>query len=113
MPWVKLLAPYNDKTDTTLAKNSIDFQKQIAHYNSTKINITEGQIDLDFSETDQLGTIMDNDEITLKVSAGKALKFTSDQVKILSVANKIVNDTILHEITIHRSKLKQASLSFS
>jgi len=96
-----------------LVKNSFVFQKQISHYNSTKFNIAEGVINLDFSETDELGTVVANDEFTLKVSAEGALKFKSDQVKIISVSRKKVNDSILHEISINRSKRKQALLRFS
>jgi hypothetical protein len=111
--WVKLLAPFNDQTETMLVKNSVIFQKQLAHYRSTKINTSDGKINLDFSETDTLGTIMVNDELTVKVSAEKKLKFTSDQLNIVSVSSKTVNDSILHEITINRSDRKHGSLRFS
>ena len=111
--WVKLLAPYNDQTETMLVKNAIIFQKQLAHYHSTKINTSDGVINLDFGETDTLGTIMVNDELTVKVSAERKLNFASDQLKIVSVSSKKVNDSILHEISINRSNLKRGSLKFS
>jgi hypothetical protein len=111
--WVKILAPYQNITDTMLAKNSIDFQKQIAHYNSTKISISDGRIDLDFSDINQLGTVLANDELTLKVSSDRALTFESDQVQIYSVSNKSIDNAVLYQLHINRSNRKKASVRFS
>lgn len=110
--WIKLLAPYNEKQETLLAKNSLAFQQQLAHYKCTNINSNNDEINLDFSKADGLDTTIKNSEITVKVSSSKELVFSSDQVSIESISSTKGTESILYTILINRSNIKQASIKY-
>jgi hypothetical protein len=111
--WVALLAPYNDKQNTMLAKNSLIFQKQLAHYEATKMEVKEDEIKLDFTDLRNLGTVVSNDELTVKISSNKALNFTSDTIAINSVAVENRGESILYRLDLGLSDQMNASISFS
>ena len=110
--WVKLLAPYKDKQETILAKNSLVFQKQLSHYVCTKIEIEGHSIIVDFSATDKLGNIVSNDEFMFKVSSIEKLKFSSNMVKIVSESSINIKNSILYTLTLRRNKLAQVLINF-
>lgn len=111
--WINILAPYNKKKETLLAKNSIGFQQQLTHYKCTSIQTNNEEINLDFSKTDKLGTINKNTELTIKVNSTKELAFSSDQVKIKSVSSIRQAKSILYTLRIDRKNINQAMISFS
>jgi hypothetical protein len=110
--WIKLLAPYNEKQETILAKNSLEFQQQLAHYKCTEIDSNTEEINLDFSKTDELGTTVKNSEIIVKVSSIKELVFSSDQVKVESISKIKGSESILYTLWIDRSNLQKAKIKF-
>ena len=110
--WIKLLAPYNEKQETLLAKNSLAFQQQLAHYKCTDINSSSKEINLDFSKTDALSTTIKHNEITVKVNSPKELVFSTDHVSIESVSSIKRSESILYTLTINRSNIKQATIKF-
>ena len=109
--WVKLLAPYNDKPETMLARNSVFFQQQLAHHMSTKIDMNEGVINLNFTDTNQLGTIISNNELTVKVSSDRELTFSSDSINIVSVSSKKINNSILYTLNLGIKDKESALIS--
>jgi hypothetical protein len=80
--WVKLLRPYNDRLETMLAKDSEQFQVQLAHYGCTELNLVENSIGIDFSKTDLLPAAFPRDEFFIKIKSTLSLKFASDDVRI-------------------------------
>ena len=109
--WVKVLAPYNENPDTMLAKNSVFFQKQLVHHVASKIELKDNEINLDFSETNNLGTIMVNDELTVKVISNNELNFFSDDLKIVSVNSKKDDNSNLYTLDLRRGNLNKASIT--
>ncbi len=106
--WVKLLAPYNEKPETMLAKNSVEFQQQLVHNKLAKLNVAENAINLNFSETNSIGTIVPNEELTVNVSSDKELVFTSDNIKIVSFSSQKINDSILNKLNLKITNSKGA-----
>ncbi len=111
--WVNLLAPYKDRLETMLAKNSVVFQKQLVHYAYTKSKVEGQSIKLDFSETNKLDTTMSNNELIVKISSYKELAFFSDTINIISVSSKIENKAILYTLNLKKKDDKAALISFS
>jgi hypothetical protein len=110
--WVKLLAPYNDKADTMLAKNSVLFQQQLVHYKCSKTEIRDDVIKLDFAESNQLDTITSNEELSIKVTSNKKLDFSSDSITIVSVSSKKNSNSILYTLNLKKNDDKVATISF-
>jgi hypothetical protein len=110
--WVKLLAPHKDKQETMLAKDSLFFQKQLAHHICTQLEMKGRTINLDFSETNKLGTKIENNELTVKVSSNEELSFTSDSINIVSVSSKKINNSILYSLNLERIVSKDVLISF-
>ena len=102
--WVKLLTPYKNKQNTLLAKNSDEFQHQLAHNVCTKIVFQENLIELDFSETDKLPGNIGKNELTLKISCPNELQFTSENIKVISTTFKRNDNSILHTLCLGRKK---------
>ena len=111
--WVKLLAPYNDRQETILAKNSLFFQQQLAHHKCTKINVNHGAININFSETDKLGTTISNNELTVKVSSERELVFSSDRINIVSVSSKKIDNLSLYNLNLEITDSKGVFVSFT
>jgi hypothetical protein len=111
--WAALLAPYNDKQNTMLAKNSLIFQKQLAHYEATKMEVMEDEIKLDFTDLRNLGTVVTNDELTVKISSNKALNFTSDTIAINSVTADKKDESILYRLELKLRDQMNATISFA
>lgn len=109
--WVELLAPYNQKQETMLAKNSVEFQQQLAHNKLTKAKVAGNAIKLDFSDANNVGTIAPNKELTVKVSCENELVFTSDNIKIVSASSQKTNDLILHKLRLKITDSKGAIIS--
>lgn len=82
MEWVKLLKPYNERTETMLAKNSVQFQAQLAHYSCTQLLLDGNHIMIDFSKTDMLPGKFQKDEIYIKINSTVSLKFASGDIRI-------------------------------
>ncbi len=110
--WVKLLAPYNQKQETMLSKNSVEFQQQLAHNKLTKVKVADNLINLNFSDTKNVGTIAPNEELTIKVSCECELVFTSDNIKIISASSQKINDSILHKLNLKMTGNKGAQITF-
>jgi len=111
--WVALLAPYNGKQNTMLAKNSLIFQKQLAHYEATKMEVKEDEIKLDFTDLRNLGTVVTNDELTVKISSNKALNFTSDTIAINSVTVENRDESLLYRLDLKLRDQMNATISFA
>jgi len=110
--WVKLLAPYNDKPETMLAKNSVIFQQQLVHYKCSKTEIQDGIIKLDFTESNKLDTITSNEELSIKITSNRKLDFSSDSINIVSVSSKKKDASILYVLDLKKKDDKAAMISF-
>jgi len=111
--WVKLLAPYNDKQETMLAKNSLLFQQQLMHHVSTKLELNNSELRLDFSDTNILGALISNNEFTVKFSSNKELNFSSDNIEIVSVFSIRNNKSILYSLNLRKTDRNRALISYS
>jgi len=111
--WVKLLAPFNDKQETMLAKNSVLFQKQLAHHIASKLEVKDSKLNLDFADVHKLGTLITNNELAVKITSNKELDFSSDTIQIVSVNAEKGNDTILYSLNLEISDHTNASISFT
>jgi len=111
--WVKFLSAYNEKLETMLARNSVEFQKQLVHEKLTAIEVIKDEIRLDFSKTKDVGTILANDELTIKLSSNKKLKFSSKTVKSLSISSQKVDELILYKLKLKLENNKNAVIKFS
>lgn len=112
--WVKLLAPYNEATETILSPDSVSFQNQLAHYVCTKVMITEKNIDLNFNETDALPGTLSKIEMIIKVKSQKALNFSSGNIKISSQILKKTEQDFLYTLILKRNHGNiRANLNFS
>ena len=100
--WVALLAPYDDRTDTMLAPDSLSFQHQLAHHVCTSTTVSGNSIELDFRETDSLPTPTGRGTLTLKVRGASALDFTSDAVGIATTASRRAGDEVLYTLRLER-----------
>jgi hypothetical protein len=80
--WVELLKPYDDRLETMLAKDSGEFQVQLAHYVRSEIILAENNIVIDFSKTDLLPAALRLEELFIKVKSANSLNFASDDVRI-------------------------------
>lgn len=110
--WVNLLAPYNHRQETILAKNSHCFQQQLAHHQCTKIDVLDGMIQLDFAQTNQLDTIISNDELTVKIRSNKKLDFSSPNIHIVSVTPRRENNFILYTLELRKKEEDVALITF-
>ncbi|MDZ7604558.1 MAG: hypothetical protein U5K79_03000 [Cyclobacteriaceae bacterium] len=110
--WVRLLDRYNAQKETMLAKNSHLFQQQLAHHSATKIVVQNNEIKMDFSGTNQLGTIIPNKELTVKVTSDKEIVFSSDIIRIVSVTSKQLPDFILYSLNLELTDQEDASIFF-
>jgi hypothetical protein len=112
--WIKLLAPYNEKQETILAPNSIYFQNQLAHQVCTKVKVIEKNIELDFKEVDALPGTLSKNELTLKVKGQNAMKFKSNEIKIVSQKSIKTEGSLLYTLMLERKKGRdKAQLTFS
>ncbi len=102
--WVKLLKPYNSKMETLLAVDSSSFLTQLIHHNSTKIQVRDADINIDFRETDKLKEQLRNNKLTIKISSDQKLKFNSDTIRISSSNVIRENDSWLHTVELERLK---------
>ena len=110
--WAQLLSPYNDRQETMLAKNSLLFQKQLAHHAVTKIELIENELHMDFSDTQKLGTDVSNNKFMLKIKSDKEISFSSDIIHITSITSKKENDAILYCLNLEITDQQVASISF-
>ncbi len=100
--WVKFLNPYNNKQETILAKNSVEFQYQLAHHVCTKTKLLGDKIELDFTETDKLPENFDKKELTIKVKSSDELSFNSANINIISTSFKRENNSVIYTICLNR-----------
>lgn len=110
--WVKLLSPFKDNPDTMLAKNSLVFQKQLVHHTVSKLEVKNNEIELDFSNVHEVGTVVPNNELTIKVSCDKEITFSSDTIRIVSVTSTKGSDRILYNLNLKIVDNKNALISF-
>ena len=110
--WVELLAPYDDQQETLLAKNSLLFQKQLAHHIASKIEVKDGAVNMDFSDTLKLGTVLPNNELTVKISSDKEIDFSSDTIQIVSVTSSKDAKAFLYSLNLEISNSSNASISY-
>ncbi len=104
--WVKLLAPYNEKEETMLARNSLVFQHQLAHHVCTKIIIEGNRIELDFVETDKLPEVTGRKELIIKVKSPYELSFESKSITIISSSIIRNGNSVLHTVCLKRKSIK-------
>ena len=110
--WIKALTPFNKKPETMLAKNSVLFQKQLAHHVATVPTVENNVLHLDFSKTNKLGTILKNDELTVKLLSDKKLDFSSNDIKIGSVSSAKSGKQFLHTINLIKGTNDKALITF-
>ncbi len=110
--WVKVLAPYKNKPETMLAENSLVYQKQLVHSKLTKTTRKENKIEFDFSATDNAGTIISNDEFTIKIKSQKELSFSSGDIQINSVSSNKESDSVLYSLNLKRKGKGNASITY-
>ncbi len=111
--WVNFLAPYNEKLDTMLAKNSVEFQKQLVHNKFTRVGIENNSIKLDFSQTRKVGTVLNNDEVTIKINSKRELKFFSATVPSLTVSSKKKEELVMYTIKLKLDNSEKVVVNFS
>ncbi len=109
--WVKVLSPYNDKQETMLAKNSLEFQKQLTHHITTKVEVAENEIKLDFNDTNKLGTIVANNEFFVKIKSENELSFSSDNIDIVSVSTKKIEGDNIYKLGLKKGDIPKASIT--
>lgn len=80
--WISFLRPYNDKPETLLAADSQSFISQLTHHVSTQVNLSEQHINIDFKKTDKYAEKSISNEIIIKVSTPKKVKFKSNSIGI-------------------------------
>ena len=107
--WVDFLKPYNDKPETLLATDSLSFRKQLIHHVTTKIQLNETTIDLDFKEADKLPEQPDCNEIIIKVSSRKNLIFNSDTTKISG--SSMVQKKDIKIYTLYMTRLPEHNMA--
>jgi hypothetical protein len=100
--WVALLAPYRDRPDTMLARDSVYFQRQLAHHVCTRVAVSGETIALDFRETDALSARLGAGPLTLKIRSAAGLDFSSDTVTIAAVSSRSDAAGILHTLHLER-----------
>ena len=110
--WIELLAPDDKKQETLLAKNSLFFQKQLAHHIASKIEVKDGEVNMDFSDTLKLGTVLPNNELTVKISSDKEIDFSSDTIQIVSVTSSKDAKAFLYSLNLEISNSSNASISY-
>ena len=110
--WINVLKPYNEKPESMLAKNSVLFQKQLAHHVATVPTVENNMLHLDFSKTNKLGTILKNDELTVKLLSDKKLDFSSDDVKIGSVSSVKSGKQFLYTVNLNKGTNDKAKITF-
>ncbi len=109
--WVKLLSPYNNKLETMLAKNSLEFQKQLAHHVTTKVEVDSNEIKFDFNETNKLGTIVTNNEFFIKVLSANKLSFSSESIDIVTVSTKKTEKGTIYKLALKKGNVAKASIT--
>ena len=102
--WVELLRPYNDKPETLLAKNSSSFRNQLVHHVCTKAQIREGEIDIDFMETNKLNNQLSTNQLTIKIESQGKLTFSSDDLKI--AGSKVTHGKTMYLYTLEMERIK-------
>ncbi len=107
--WVAFLKPYNYRYETILAKDSLHFQKQLLHHVSTGIKIEGDMIELDFSETDSLGTDKGRSNLTVKLRNRDQKSFDSETLDILSLEERREKNSILYTLVLRRMKIQDKS----
>jgi hypothetical protein len=110
--WVKLLAPYHQKQETMLAKNSVEFQQQLAHNKLSKLKVADNAIKLDFSDTKNVGTITSNEELTVKVRSENELDFSSENIKIVSISSQKSNNSMQYTMNLEITNANGAVVTF-
>jgi len=111
--WVKHLAPYNDKPETLLAKNSSSFRNQLVHHICTNVQLEENKINIDFLETNKLKDQLNENPLTVKIESKRKLTFNSEDIKIAE--SKIIQekDNYLYTLVIDNVKgLEKAVVKF-
>ena len=98
--WVSFLKQYEDQPHTLLAKNSSSFRNQLIHHVCTKVQISEGSIDIDFGETNKLKDQLLTNQLTLKIETERTLTFKSDTLRISVSKIAQENDSNLYTLVI-------------
>ncbi|WP_339923157.1 hypothetical protein [uncultured Cyclobacterium sp.] len=111
--WIKHLAPYKDKPETLLARNSSSFRNQLVHHVCTKLSLHEEKIKIDFLETNKLRDHLNENPLTIKIESKRKLTFTSDDVKLADSKILQKKDNYLYTLEIESVKgLKKAVVKF-
>ncbi|WP_146947655.1 hypothetical protein [Cyclobacterium qasimii] len=111
--WVKHLAPYNDKPETLLARNSSSFRNQLVHHVCTKVALHENKINIDFLETNKLQDQLNENPLTIKIESKRKLTFTSDDVTLTDSEILKEKDNYLYTLEIESvNGLEKAVVNF-
>jgi hypothetical protein len=108
--WVAFLEPYNEGIETILAKDSLHFQKQLVHHVSTRLSLTGKQIEIDFSETNKLGTDKGMDDLTIKFMSLEEKVFHSEDIHIVSQEVSGERDTRMYTLLLQRKDKNDKAL---
>ena len=114
--WVKVLTPYQNRQETMLARNSLEFQQQIVHHKFTKAKVHDDEIHIDMTDTKAINTIIQNQELTIKVSSDHTLNFTSDSIAIQSISTvqqEIGEYSIIYTLKVKMTDKAKAVLSLA
>ncbi|QGY45055.1 hypothetical protein GM418_15660 [Maribellus comscasis] len=99
--WVNYLKPYNEKPETILASDSVDFQRQLIHHSLTKKERTGNSVIFDFSESDKLLNNILKKRLIIKVLADRPIEFKPDGIKIES-KSLVLNEKYLFTLKLER-----------
>jgi hypothetical protein len=110
--WIKILKSYQEKPDYMLAKNSVYFQKQLVHHAASEIEVAGDKIHINFSKTNKLGTILVNDELTVKIESKKKLNFSSDDIRFSTASLRKDAGTYSYILSLKKDNQDKASISF-
>ena len=100
--WIKFLRPYNDKPDTMLAKDSLEFRHQLLHHTCTKAKLAGNTVELDFSEGDALPGEKGYGNLTLKIATPGRMTFKSNTIRIIDTSAKKYENSCLYKLQLER-----------
>ena len=111
--WVAHLQTYENRLERMLAPDVKAFRTQLAHHVCTQMRQDADRIELDFSGFDDLPAAPHffEKELTLKVKSMEPLQFNSQELEIISVQQKIVEEQNLYTLRMRRhSRASHATL---
>jgi hypothetical protein len=100
--WVAFLKPYDDRFDTMLAKDSVQFQQQLVHHACTDLKVNAEEIELDFAQSDEIGHESGRKDLTVKIRSRTVKSFASESLEITSLHHHNDQEGMRYTLRLHR-----------